>query len=80
MKRICYLLVWLLTGFTLAANENSYQNSFLLCDGQTATIYQVRLDSRLPARTLLAPRIAAAQEELSQAELTLNQRFICSIE
>ncbi|MFC5271864.1 hypothetical protein [Adhaeribacter terreus] len=30
MKRICYLLLWLLTGFSIAANENGARQNMLL--------------------------------------------------
>ena len=81
MKRLCYLLVLLLTGFTFAANENktSNQNFYLSCDGQTAQVLKVQLHQNLPGQNRLFKQNQQEQTVLSNTGLPLNQQFICSI-
>ncbi len=71
MKRFCYLLTFLLTGFTLVANETSNCNTYLAATETTGEFYTVNLEPET-----VCPEGYQASE--TQTFISRNPNFICS--
>ena len=74
MKRICFLLTFFLTGFSLVTNKESLRNTYLLACNEE--VYEIHLESKADSQEL--------SEETSEAGFVHNSfahtgNLICSI-
>jgi len=74
MKRICFLLTFFLTGFSLVANQQSLRNTYLLAcsDG----VYEINLEPKASGEALSEE---AEETHFMQPGLAHAGNFICSI-
>ena len=75
MKRICYLLTFFLTGFTLVANEKSHLNTNLFACN--AEVYQLTPEAKLDCRKSVEE---AMNLSFFRRHTELNPAFICLAE
>ena len=74
MKRICYLLTFFLTGFSIATNEHAVRNTFLLADSEEVS--ELELDFEVECKELFN---AENEPGIIRNSFGQTSLFICSI-